>query len=146
MRLVVMIETKETSLRMCYSACFSHSDPNNGLDLLTLLAWGVQIGPRTHTKVSKQDLTHRKLEEKMRERTEIFVPCSCFQDGLFVISGPEGKSTFGASESGNVPGFVAGTSGSPSGREVRTGHLAHRNVGNVTEDVNVRAWSVRGCV
>ena len=49
------------------------------------------------------------------------------------ISDPGGGSTFGASESGTVPDSIAGTSDFSPGREVRTGHLAHRNVSKVTE-------------
>ena len=79
------MKKKDTKLHRCYSACFLYSDPNNGLGLLTLLASGGQVGPGTHTKVPKQDLTHRKLEEKLRERIKMFGPCSRFQDGLFVF-------------------------------------------------------------
>ena len=60
----------------------------------------------------------------------------------FRVSDPEGKSTLGASESGDAPGLSAGTSDFPSGREVRTGLLAYRKIGKVTEATS-KFWLCR---
>ena len=51
----------------------------------------------------------------------------------FRVSDPGGKSTLGASESGDAPEPIAGTSDFPPGWEVRMGHLAYRKIGKVTE-------------
>ena len=91
------------------------------------------MGPRNITKVSKKVSTHRELEAKMMERTKIFASCSCYQDGLFLFPTRGGISTLGASESGDAPELIVGTSDFPPGREVRMGHLAYRKIGKVTE-------------
>ena len=87
MRLVVRIEKKETSLRMCYSVCFLHSDSNNGLDLLTLLASACQIGPHTpryQSKVWRIASLKRKWEKGSKISDLVRVSkmvFSCFRPG-----------------------------------------------------------------
>ena len=51
---------------------------------------------------------------------------------FFRFSDPGGKSTLGASESGDAPELIAGTSDFSPGRKVRMGHLAYRKIGKVT--------------
>ena len=71
----------------------------------------------------------------MSERTKIFVSCSCSQDGLFVFLFNLGgnERAVHRSRSGDAPEFTAGTSDFFPGREVRTGRLAYRKIGKVTE-------------
>ena len=53
------------------------------------------------------------------------------------ISDPEGKSTLSASELGDAPGLIAGTSDFPAGREVRMGHLAYQKIGRLRRPLQI---------
>ena len=60
-----------------------------------------------------------------------------FKKAHFRVSDLGGESTLDASESGDAPGLIAGTSDFSPGREVRMGHLAYRKTGKVTEATSI---------
>ena len=72
----------------------------------------------------------RKNEGKDQNIPNLFL----FSRWYFRVSHQEGReSTLDASESDDAPGFIAGTSDFPLGREVRMGHLVYRKIDEVTE-------------
>ena len=140
MLLVVKFDKKYTWVHKCYPACFNYSDPNNKLALLTLLVPTRPNGSEKHNQGITESLDASWAWSKNEGKDQNIRILFLFSRWPFRVSDPEGKSTLGASESGDAPGLIAGTSDFPSGREVRMGHLAYRKTSKVMEATSNFRW------
>ena len=122
------------------SSVLSFMYPNNRSYLLTSLASGRPTGPTNTARYQRKTRQTSRALNQMREMTKMFGPCSRFPRWPFRVSDSRGKSTFGASGSATVADSIAGASHFPPGREVRTGHLAHRKIDKVTEATSNWRW------
>ena len=107
--------------------------PKNKLALLTLLVPTRLNGSEKHNQGINESLDASWAWSKNDGKDQNIRILFLLSRWLFRVSDLGGKSTLGASESGDAPGLIAGASDFPPGREVRMGHLAYRKIGKVTE-------------